>query len=488
MKKLLIICFAALVVYACKHEIIISTAVPTNLVYLPTGSSILKGIAGNSVAPTIDNGGGTITYNITSTAVDGIAIDNKTGVVSWTNAVSSGTYNITVTATNSIGSTATTYTLTINTSVTAPSNLSYSPSSSTVVKATAGNSATPAINNGGSETTFSLTGTVSSGVTINSSTGVISWSNTVAVGNYALTVTATNTVGNTTAAYTLTVTSTPTVVAPTGFAYNPSSSIIVQGIAGSSVTPTINNGLGIIAYSLTGTVPSGITINSSTGIISWSSSVTAGTYNLTATATNSAGNTTTTYSLTITAAGNVCFSSDVLPLYQSYCAQTGCHNSVSKRDGVVTDSYSNIMRGISANKPNSSKYYTVIGGKMPPNGSAQMSAAQKAIILNWINQGATNTTCATATCDTTQYTYTNGISALFATNCNGCHGVAPGSGNVVLSDYTSAKTAGITLKASFLNAINYTSTTSAMNMPPSGQLSSCQITQITKWINNGCPQ
>ena len=44
------------------------------------------------------------------------------------------------------------------------------------------------------------------------------------------------------------------------------------------------------------------------------------------------------------------------------------------------------------------------------------------------------------------------------------------------------------MKTAFLNAINYTSATPAMNMPQSGQLNTCQIKQITIWINNGCPQ
>jgi len=127
---------------------------------------------------------------------------------------------------------------------------------------------------------------------------------------------------------------------------------------------------------------------------------------------------------------------------------------------------------------------------MPPGRSPQLSAAQISTIAKWINQGALNTSsCSVATtCDTTKTTYTNGISQIFATYCNGCHGLAPGSGGVVLSDYNSAKSAGTSLKTNFLNAINYTSPSAAMNMPPAGQLSNCQVKQIEKWINAGCPQ
>ena len=186
---------------------------------------------------------------------------------------------------------------------------------------------------------------------------------------------------------------------------------------------------------------------------------------------------------------SVCFTNDVLPLFQTYCASTGCHDAATAAEDLNLTNYTNIKKGISPNNPGGSSYYTIIqNGSMPPRNKPQLSAAQITTIGKWINQGALNNTCAVTTCDTTKTTYSNGISALFATYCNGCHGVVPGSGNVVLSDYASAKSAGVNMKTNFLNAINYTSATAAMNMPQSGKLSSCQITQITKWINNGCPQ
>lgn len=190
-----------------------------------------------------------------------------------------------------------------------------------------------------------------------------------------------------------------------------------------------------------------------------------------------------------TNSNTVCFQTDVLPLFQTYCASTGCHDATTRKEDLVLTSYANIMKGISANNAASSDYYHVItDGSMPPKNSPQLTSAQVATIAKWINQGATNNTCVISTCDTTKTTYSNGISQIFATYCNGCHGVAPGSGGVVLSDYASAKTAGTSMKAAFLSAINYTSASSAMNMPQSGKLPDCQITQITKWINNGCPQ
>lgn len=492
MKKILFCCLAMVLAFACKHEIPSTVDVPINLVYAPSISSIIKGSSGSSVKPTIEDGGGTISFSISSGSIDGISIDNTTGVISWNNTVAIGNYSISVTATNEAGSTATTYQLIINTTTTAPLDLVYSPPSSTMVYGTAGNSAIPSLNNGGSTCSFSITGTVPAGISINSTTGLISWNNTVAIGVYNLTIQASNSIGKTSTVYSLTITNAATVLAPSSFLYNPASSSMVQGTIGNSATPTINAGLGTITYSFAVTPATGISINSANGIISWNANLAVGLYTLSIKASNTAGSANTTYTLNITTAtsnGQVCFSSEVLPLFQSYCAQSGCHNSVSRKEGVITDSYANIMKGISANKPNSSKYYTVItNGSMPPNGSAKLSTAQVEIIKKWINEGAKNTTCASAVCDSTQITYNNGLSQLFATNCNGCHGVAPGAGNVVLSDYASAKATGINMKTNFLSAINFTATTASKNMPPSGKMSSCQVAQVTKWINNGCPQ
>jgi len=188
----------------------------------------------------------------------------------------------------------------------------------------------------------------------------------------------------------------------------------------------------------------------------------------------------------------VCFQTDILPLYQTYCASTGCHTGKANGgddENFSLSSYADIKKGIVPFNPGDSRYFTIIqSGQMPPGHSPKLSAAQINTITKWINQGALNNTCATSTCDTTKTTYTNGISQIFATYCNGCHGVAPGSGNVVLSDYNSAKAVGTSQKTTFIDAINYRSANPAMNMPPAGQLSSCQVTQITKWLNAGCPQ
>lgn len=189
-----------------------------------------------------------------------------------------------------------------------------------------------------------------------------------------------------------------------------------------------------------------------------------------------------------TQSDTVCFNSEVLPLYVSYCASAGCHDVVSHKEGVILTDYANIMRGIRAKDATRSENYTVIGKDMPPRGSPQMTAANMSTILKWINQGALNTIC-TNTCDTSAFKYTTTISGIIATNCGGCHGTKPGSANIYLGDYASAKLYISTSKTTFLNSINHLpSLAASKRMPPSNKMIDCKIDQIQKWINNGYSQ
>jgi uncharacterized membrane protein len=184
----------------------------------------------------------------------------------------------------------------------------------------------------------------------------------------------------------------------------------------------------------------------------------------------------------------VCFNTEVLPLYVSYCASSGCHDVTTHRSGVITSSYGYIMNGIRPKNANGSPYYTIIGNGMPPQSHAQLSSTQVAVIKKWIDQGALNTNC-TNVCDTTVYTYSGSIQAILTNNCAGCHGTSPGSANVYIGTYASAKAYISANKTIFNNAVNYsTSIAASKRMPPSGKLVDCKLLQIQKWINNGYPQ
>lgn len=184
----------------------------------------------------------------------------------------------------------------------------------------------------------------------------------------------------------------------------------------------------------------------------------------------------------------ICFQTNVLPVFVSNCAKAGCHDAVSKKDGVQLDNYNDIMRGIKPNDPAGSKYWRVIidvkpGDRMPPPPTEPLSTAQKDSIYKWIVQGAMNTSNCAAACDPLQFSYGITIRSILNTNCTGCHDASTASGGLDLTDYNTLKT--VTLNGRLLGAINQQATYKPM--PPVGKLSDCNIQQFTNWKNAGAP-
>jgi cytochrome c553 len=183
----------------------------------------------------------------------------------------------------------------------------------------------------------------------------------------------------------------------------------------------------------------------------------------------------------------VCFQNDILPLLQSNCAKSGCHDAASRQGEYILDSYSNILKkGISPGNATGSKIYKVLfetgNDKMPQPPNPDLTAEQKAIIGKWINEGAKNTTNCGTTCDSTQFKYAANISPLISTNCLGCHAGTSPSGGVNLSAYIAVKQQATSGR--LVGAVSHSPGYSAM---PSGasKLSECQIAQIRKWVNAG---
>ena len=113
----------------------------------------------------------------------------------------------------------------------------------------------------------------------------------------------------------------------------------------------------------------------------------------------------------------VCFQSQVLPIFTSSCAISGCHDNTSHKAGIVTNSYTDIIKHITPGNPSNSKLYSALTGAynfnlMPPN--HPLLESQRTIIAVWIRQGAQNIQCAE------QQLPTDGAS-LYAIKCAGCH-------------------------------------------------------------------
>jgi len=91
----------------------------------------------------------------------------------------------------------------------------------------------------------------------------------------------------------------------------------------------------------------------------------------------------------------ICFTGQVLPIFQNSCATSGCHDSRGEGGYVFTD-YSNIMKAVTPGDADKSKAYQAITSTfelMPP--ANPLSTEKRTIIRLWIEQGAQETTCAT---------------------------------------------------------------------------------------------
>ena len=189
------------------------------------------------------------------------------------------------------------------------------------------------------------------------------------------------------------------------------------------------------------------------------------------------------------AEGIISFQYEVLPLMISGCAYTGCHDAASAEDGVVLDSYENVMKEVTPGDPNDSELYESITETepdeiMPPRPHEPMSLQQIALVRNWILQGADNTDCGTV-CDSSKATFTEDVFPVLKDYCIGCHNINFAEGGVALDTYQ--KIILYVNDGSLLGSVRHEPAFAVM--PPVGsQLSDCRIAQIEKWIGQGAPE
>lgn len=184
------------------------------------------------------------------------------------------------------------------------------------------------------------------------------------------------------------------------------------------------------------------------------------------------------------------FQNEVLPLFVSNCAKSGCHDAATHEEGFIFNSYASIMNSgeIQPGNPTEGDIMEVITETdpdkvMPPPPNDPLTAAQINIISNWISQGAQNNACA-GECDTTNVTFSGTIFPLLQAKCIGCHNNNTTSGNVNLSTHAGAQV--VALNGKLLGAVNHDN--GYKPMPPSGnKLPSCEIAEIRIWIEDGAP-
>jgi hypothetical protein len=187
----------------------------------------------------------------------------------------------------------------------------------------------------------------------------------------------------------------------------------------------------------------------------------------------------------------VYFVNDILPILQSSCGTTGCHDAGSAQDGIVLTSYSALMSSdvVRPGNPGNSELYEKITENdvddiMPPPPYAPLSPDMIQKIQTWILQGARNNECLSKDCDSVNVTFSGTIWPVIQSSCTGCHsGTSPG-GSIRLENYNQVKSAA--QSGLLLGTITWASGFKAM--PQGGnKLSECKIAQVKKWINDGMP-
>jgi hypothetical protein len=180
-----------------------------------------------------------------------------------------------------------------------------------------------------------------------------------------------------------------------------------------------------------------------------------------------------------------CFSRDILPVLNSKCATSGCHDQISHKEGYVFSSYSSTMMAVTPGNPSESKLYEVIKyatgeEKMPPVGKTQLTSAEIDSIYQWISYGAMDQYCG-ETCDTVNpITFSGTIWPIMQTSCTGCHSGASPQGGIALANYANVSAAAA--NGSLINSLKGNGVT---KMPLGSSFSACRIRQFEIWVSNG---
>ncbi len=191
---------------------------------------------------------------------------------------------------------------------------------------------------------------------------------------------------------------------------------------------------------------------------------------------------------------SVYFERDLLPILVSNCALSGCHDAQSAQDGVILDSYINVLStgDIKAGDPGDSDLYEVLvdndpGDRMPPAPADPLPQAQIDLVFKWISQGAQNLSCEDSvgnSCDTTQVQFAGFVAPLIQTHCQGCHsGTNPGGG-VLLTNHATIAAAGNNgrLYGAMAHLQGYSPMPQGTDKRPD-----CELAQLKAWINAGTP-
>jgi hypothetical protein len=189
---------------------------------------------------------------------------------------------------------------------------------------------------------------------------------------------------------------------------------------------------------------------------------------------------------------SVCFVQDILPVILSSCGTTGCHDAATHEEGYVLTDYANILKkGIVPGNASGSKIYKVVTDngedRMPPSPRSPLTSSQIASLRQWIQDGAKNSNCPPAACDTTgTVSFSSQVFPLLQSNCIGCHNNSSANGGVNLSTYNLVKTNAETLRSGtpLIQGV-IRRMPGFIAMPQTFALDECSIRKIELWIAQG---
>jgi len=182
---------------------------------------------------------------------------------------------------------------------------------------------------------------------------------------------------------------------------------------------------------------------------------------------------------TVIGKDSICYAEDVQPLLSSSCANPGCHDAITKEEGVDLSSYASVKKTISG-----AELLEVIVAKgeerMPPSPRPSLTSSQISLLRTWVAQGMKDGVNCMGPCDTTKVTFSAVVFPILQTSCVNCHSsTAP-----LLTNYAQIKVQMDNGKLPC--SINWDGSCSAM--PKGGpQLSLCKRRQIMKWLLDGSP-
>ena len=166
------------------------------------------------------------------------------------------------------------------------------------------------------------------------------------------------------------------------------------------------------------------------------------------------------------------YQNTILPLVNSNCAMSGCHDSNGTGEADPYTTYSQIRSN------RNDMLEQMQQGTMPPQSSGiTLTADQIAQFQLWIQQGAQYNSCQ-EDCDSTQGSFATNVLPLMTQFCVGCHG----SNSPSLETY--AEISDAAANPSFMNALHGINGAAIMPQNTTG-LPDCYIQQIQNWIDAG---